>query len=219
MDKVAYLSVLQFWFQESSPAQWWKVDAEFDRLIVERFSELHGRATRSELFEWRAEPRGRLAEIIVLDQFSRNMHRGDALAYANDTLALALAQEAVAAKADRTLAPEERVFMYMPYMHSESRRHPRGGGATVQGMRPEEQLRLRASTQGDHRPLWSLPASQRHARASIHGGRARIPCSTWIEFLKARQSCSTAAGSVNSGGVLPNRTRKRSPSISGGLSA
>ena len=121
MEKVAYQSVLQFWFHEISPVQWWKVDAEVDRLIVERFSELHGRATRSELFEWRAEPRGRLAEIIVLDQFSRNMHRGDALAYANDTLALALAQEAVATRADRTLAPDERVFMYMPYMHSESR--------------------------------------------------------------------------------------------------
>lgn len=121
MDKVSRQSVLQFWFQESSPAQWWKVDAEFDRLIVERFSDLHGRATSSELFEWRAEPRGRLAEIIVLDQFSRNIHRGDARAYAHDTLALALAQEAVAAKADRTLAPDERVFLYMPYMHSESR--------------------------------------------------------------------------------------------------
>ena len=121
MEKVAYQSVLQFWFHEISPVQWWKVDAEVDRLIVERFSELHGRATRSELFEWRAEPRGRLAEIIVLDQFSRNMHRGDALAYANDTLALALAQEAVATKADLALPPEERVFLYLPYMHSESR--------------------------------------------------------------------------------------------------
>ena len=116
-----YPSILQFWFQESSPAQWWKVDAEFDRLIAERFSEVYSRATRSELFEWRAEPRGRLAEIIVLDQFPRHLYRGDALAFANDTLALALAQEAVAAKADLVLPPEERVFMYMPYMHSESR--------------------------------------------------------------------------------------------------
>ena len=114
-------SVLQFWFRECSPAQWWEVDVEFDRLIVERFSELHGRAMRSELFEWRTEPGGRLAEIIVLDQFSRNMHRGEALSYANETLALALAQEAVAARADLALPPEERVFMYLPYMHSESR--------------------------------------------------------------------------------------------------
>lgn len=116
-----YQSVLQFWFQEISPAKWWSVDAELDRLIVDRFSELHSRAARSELFAWRAEPRGRLAEIIVLDQFSRNMYRGDRLAFATDAMALALAQEAVGSKADLTLPPEERVFMYMPYMHSESR--------------------------------------------------------------------------------------------------
>lgn len=114
-------SVLQFWFHEIAPAQWWKVDAAFDQLIKERFSELHGRATRAELFEWRNEPRGRLAEIIVLDQFSRNMYRGNGLAFAADTMALALAQEAVASKADLTLSPDERVFLYMPYMHSESK--------------------------------------------------------------------------------------------------
>ena len=116
-----YQSILRFWFEEIPPAKWWKVDAEFDRLIVERFSELHGRATSSELFEWRADPRGRLAEIIVLDQFSRNIYRGDRLAFAADPMALALAQEAVAAKADLALPLEQRVFLYMPYMHSESR--------------------------------------------------------------------------------------------------
>jgi uncharacterized protein (DUF924 family) len=116
-----YQPVLQFWFEEISPAQWWKVDAALDRLIVDRFSDLHRRAVSSELFEWRAEPRGRLAEVIVLDQFSRNMYRGDKLAFAADTMALALAQEAVAAKVDDTLSPDERVFLYMPYMHSESR--------------------------------------------------------------------------------------------------
>jgi uncharacterized protein (DUF924 family) len=114
-------SVLQFWFDEISPAQWWKVDAEFDRLIVKRFSGLHRRATDSELFEWRTEPGGRLAEIIVLDQFSRNIHRGDGRAFAADPMALALAQEAVAARADLALPPDRRVFLYMPYMHSESR--------------------------------------------------------------------------------------------------
>ena len=115
-----YPSVLQFWFEEISPAQWWKVDAQFDRLVAERFSGIHKQATRSELFEWRAEPGGRLAELIILDQFSRNIYRGDARAFAADPMALALAQEAVAAKADLTLPPERRVFLYMPYMHSES---------------------------------------------------------------------------------------------------
>jgi len=114
-------SVLQFWFEEIAAAQWWKVDAAFDRLIVERFGELHNRASKSELFEWRTDPGGRLAEIIVLDQFSRNIYRGDARAFAADPLALALAQEAVAVKADLTLPPERRVFLYMPYMHSESK--------------------------------------------------------------------------------------------------
>jgi len=113
-------SVLKFWFEEISPAQWWKVDPQFDRMIVERFSTVHQQATISELFEWRKEPGGRLAEIIVLDQFSRNIHRGDGRAFAADPLALALAQEAVAARADKAFPIEQRVFLYMPYMHSES---------------------------------------------------------------------------------------------------
>ena len=116
-----YESVLQFWFDEATSANWWKGDPEFDQLIVERFGGLHAQAGRCELFEWRTEPKGRLAEIIVLDQFSRNIHRGTGLAFATDSLALALAQEAVAAKADLAFSDDERTFMYMPYMHSESK--------------------------------------------------------------------------------------------------
>lgn len=114
-------SVLQFWFNEIKPAQWWKVDAEFDRLIAERFGEVHRKAARAELFDWRTDPSGRLAEVIVLDQFSRNIYRGDRRAFEADPLALALAQEAVAAEADLALNQEERTFLYMPYMHSESK--------------------------------------------------------------------------------------------------
>lgn len=116
-----YESVLQFWFKDITPAQWWKVDPAFDQLVRERFGALHARAARAELFEWRHRPEGRLAEIIVLDQFSRNMHRGTPLAFASDPLALALAQEAVATGRDLELSPDQRVFLYMPYMHSESR--------------------------------------------------------------------------------------------------
>ena len=114
-------SVLQFWFKEITPAQWWKVDPAFDSLVAERFGEIHAQAARSELFAWRATPQGRLAEIIVLDQFSRNIHRGTRSAFEADTLALALAQEAVAANADAALPQEQRNFLYMPYMHSESK--------------------------------------------------------------------------------------------------
>jgi uncharacterized protein (DUF924 family) len=113
-------AVLRFWFEELEPAQWWKKDETLDREICGRFADVHARACRCELFTWRADARGRLAEIVVLDQFSRNIYRGSSRAFANDALALALAQEAVDRKADRQLEPVERSFMYMPFMHSES---------------------------------------------------------------------------------------------------
>ena len=112
--------VLAFWFDEVQPAQWWRVDPAFDELIRARFGALHERARRCELFGWRATPEGRLAEVIALDQFARNIHRGTPSAFSADPLALALAQEAVAAGADLALPPERRAFLYMPYMHSES---------------------------------------------------------------------------------------------------
>ena len=113
-------TILSFWFQDIQPAQWWKVDPAFDALIRSRFGALHEQARRCELFGWRATPEGRLAEVIVLDQFARNIHRGTPLAFAADPLALALAQEAVAAGADLQLQFEQRPFLSMPYMHSES---------------------------------------------------------------------------------------------------
>jgi uncharacterized protein (DUF924 family) len=113
--------ILRFWFREIAPAQWWTPDADFDRLLGQRFGEVHARATRCEWYAWRHTAEGRLAEILVLDQFSRNIHRGTPLAFANDSLALALAQEAVAAGTDRELPTTQRAFLYMPYMHSESR--------------------------------------------------------------------------------------------------
>jgi len=114
--------VIDFWFVEIRPAQWWGDDADLDRVIAERFGALHARAVRCELYPWRVHAPGRLAEIIVLDQFSRNIYRGTPQAFAADPLALALAQEAVAANAAAALEPRQRAFLYMPYMHSESRR-------------------------------------------------------------------------------------------------
>lgn len=112
--------ILNFWFEELKPAQWWKKDTMFDAMIAERFGDLHRQAVRCELYKWRLTAEGRLAEIIVLDQFSRNMFRDSARAFSADPLALALAQEAVAAGADAWLTPVQRSFLYMPYMHSES---------------------------------------------------------------------------------------------------
>ena len=112
--------ILRFWFEETQPAQWWRVDAAFDSLIRERFGAVHDAAARGECYAWRHSTSGRLAEVIVLDQFSRNMFRGGAQAFACDPMALALAQEAVAGGHDQALPPARRAFLYLPYMHSES---------------------------------------------------------------------------------------------------
>ena len=112
--------ILTFWFAEIEPRQHWKKDSGFDQLIRERFAAVHAAASRCELYGWRTEPAGRLAEIIVLDQFSRNMFRNQPQAFAFDSLALALAQEAVFLGVDRQLPEDQVAFLYMPYMHSES---------------------------------------------------------------------------------------------------
>ncbi|HLI19104.1 MAG TPA: DUF924 family protein [Rhodanobacteraceae bacterium] len=113
--------VLEFWFEQATPEQHFRTDAAFDRAIRERFADVHEAAARCELSMWRAAPDGRLAEIIVLDQFSRNLFRGSPRAFATDALALALAQEAIRADADRDMPAARRAFLYMPFMHSESR--------------------------------------------------------------------------------------------------
>eukprot|EP01037_Dinobryon_pediforme_P004903 gene4903-4945_t len=114
------LQILHFWFTELTPQQHFAKDAALDESIRTRFGPTLEAAARCELFTWRATPEGRLAEILVLDQFSRNVYRDTARAFAQDALALALAQELVASGQDRSLPTAQRVFAYMPYMHSES---------------------------------------------------------------------------------------------------
>jgi uncharacterized protein (DUF924 family) len=115
-----YEEILNFWFEEIDQSLWWSKDDEFDQLVIEKYSDIHAAAAQCELFEWRITARGRLAEIIILDQFSRNMFRESASSFAYDSLALVLAQEAVSGGADQELLPVQRSFLYMPYMHSES---------------------------------------------------------------------------------------------------
>jgi len=116
-----YNAILAFWFEETDHSLWWMADPEFDRRVKERFHDLLNQAAQGELFSWRGEPKGRLAEIIVLDQFSRNIHRNTPAAFTQDPMALVLAQEAVSAGVHQALSPVERGFLLLPYMHSESR--------------------------------------------------------------------------------------------------
>jgi len=112
--------VLTFWFETISPQQWWDKDSDLDERIKDQFEALHQQASQCELYLWRNCAKGRLAEIIVLDQFSRNMFRDTPQSFSNDSLALALAQQAISIGADQQLSAVERSFIYMPFMHSES---------------------------------------------------------------------------------------------------
>ena len=105
--------VLDFWFEEIDPAMWFKKDDEFDRVLRTRFGQLWQAASQGELAHWRATIKGRLAEIIVLDQFSRNLFRNTPRSFACDGMALVLAQEAIATGLCENLTVEQRGFLHL----------------------------------------------------------------------------------------------------------
>lgn len=112
--------IIQFWFETLAPKQWWAKDLAFDANIRQKFSGIHQQAVAGELSRWRDTDDGRLAEVIILDQFSRNMFRDKAGAFAFDAQALALSKAAVEAGAHQRLPQTQVNFLIMPFMHSES---------------------------------------------------------------------------------------------------
>jgi uncharacterized protein (DUF924 family) len=116
----SYKEIINFWFKEVDQSDWFNKNDKFDELIINKYSNIHSKAAKCELYEWRKNAEGRLAEIIILDQFSRNMFRGSILSFACDSMALSLSQEAILIKADEELTEVQRNFLYMPFMHSES---------------------------------------------------------------------------------------------------
>jgi len=119
--------VLDFWFgRENEPGygefreEWFRKDEAFDREVADRFGDLYERAAAGELDGWREEAESCLALVIVLDQFPRNMFRGDAKTHATDDKALATAKYAVEHALDRGLPGFQKIFLYMPFMHAES---------------------------------------------------------------------------------------------------
>lgn len=101
-----YQDILDFWFAAENRPNWFAKSNNFDVLIEKKFKALHQQAAQAELWSWRNNAEGRLAEIIVLDQFSRNLYRDSPLAFAQDALALALAQETISLGLDEHLTPE-----------------------------------------------------------------------------------------------------------------
>jgi uncharacterized protein (DUF924 family) len=123
-DQPTAREVLLFWFggppeDEKRRKNWFEKNAVFDREIRERFLALYEKALGGQLAHWKEHAADCLALIVVLDQFPRNMFRGTARAFAADHLALEAARHAVAQGFDRTLPPLERLFVYLPFEHSE----------------------------------------------------------------------------------------------------
>lgn len=115
-----YQNILDFWFRDLEPKMWWEKSSALDSQIKNKFSELHCKAIKGELFEWRKTEKGSLAEIILLDQFSRNIYRNKPQSFEYDVLALTLAQVAIEKGFSKKLSPLENSFLYLPFMHSES---------------------------------------------------------------------------------------------------
>lgn len=109
-----------YWFETLSKKDWWSKSSTLDQHIKDKYLAVYFAIVAGEYAHWREHDEGRLAEIIVLDQFSRNMFRGEAKAFAHDSMALALSQEAVRVGAHQRLVNDRRAFLLMPLMHSES---------------------------------------------------------------------------------------------------
>jgi uncharacterized protein (DUF924 family) len=112
--------ILRYWFEELQPAAWFRRDDGVDATIRERFGTLYEQLAQIRP-EQLATPLECIAAVIVLDQFPRNMFRGSPRAFATDALALSIAQQAIAAGLDRQLTQQQRLFLYMPFQHSEDR--------------------------------------------------------------------------------------------------
>jgi uncharacterized protein (DUF924 family) len=112
-------SVVEFW-REAGPSMWFAKDAEFDRRFRERLETTHEAAARGELDGWLSTPFGALALILLLDQFPRNAFRGTQRMYATDERARAAAAAAIDAGHDQTVPKDLRLFMYLPFGHSEA---------------------------------------------------------------------------------------------------
>lgn len=112
--------VLRFWFEEIDQVAWFVKDDAFDATLAERFGDLWAESANGGLKDWARARDGRLALILLLDQFSRNLCRGDARAFAQDDRARAVARQAIAHGDHVHLGPEKCLFLYLPFEHSES---------------------------------------------------------------------------------------------------
>ena len=121
MSSASIDEILHFWFEELSRKDWFRMDEALDSTIASRFGAIYHELREGVPAAWLDTPEGVLATILVLDQFPRNMFRGDARAFATDEAGLELAKRAIADGFDEKLTRDQRAFLYMPFQHSEDR--------------------------------------------------------------------------------------------------
>lgn len=188
--------VLDFWFGACGPdgaldrakqKMWFSDGRNHDAVIRKKFGKLHRRAARGELeAEWAATPRGRIALIVVLDQFSRHIHRGKPAAFAQDPAAQRLAAAGVEQGADRGLIPAQRAFFYLPFEHAEDPALQRRGVQLFQRVATDVAPAWRkeytsfADYAGHHRDIVERFGRFPHRNTIL--GRASTP--EEVEFLK-----------------------------------
>ncbi|MBZ8182786.1 DUF924 family protein [Oscillatoria salina] len=158
--------ILEFWFGKAGEEgygkqrqEWFVKKDEFDREVRSRFLDTYDRAAAGELDEWKNNPDSCLALIIVLDQFSRNMFRGQPQAFATDEKALELAKYAVSKGYDKELLPVQRWFIYLPFEHSEKLADQ------------ERCLELFSSLESDPESASSIDYAKRHYQVIKRFGR------------------------------------------------
>ena len=113
-------AVVRFWFEETKPSKWFSGGPSFDADIRRRFSAHHAAASAGLLDQWRSTPKGALALLLILDQFSRNLFRRDGRAFAADPYARLVAGKAIARRFDMVSPAPARPFFYLPFMHAEN---------------------------------------------------------------------------------------------------
>ena len=177
--------VLDFWFgpealRGKARAEWFRKDEKFDAEIRRRFADLHARAALLELEAWRVSPEPMVALVLVLDQFSRNLYRSDARAFAQDAHARECAREAIGRGDDSGLLPVERQFLYLPFEHSEDLADQDRGVELMRTLEAFEETRGLTEWSERHRAIVRRFGRFPHRNAAL--GRASTP--EEIEFLK-----------------------------------
>jgi len=170
---VAPTDVLAFW-RAAGPDRWYTRDEAFDTEVRRRFVALWRSAAAGKLTAWEQSDDGALALVIVLDQFPRNMFRGDARAFSSDAMACEVANRAVDRGTDARIAEDLREFLYLPLMHSEHLFGPAPLRRSVSRGGQRRQPQIRRGPCRDHQAVRPLPSPQPNPGTCHDGGRTGL---------------------------------------------